>query len=213
MSNLDPINLEKRQLRQHFLRQRQQLDRTQWLQKSEQICQNLRQMPAFQQARSILAFTSFRQEPDLSSLYGSTVSSDGLCTPNTNTELAKQWGFSRCVGDTLVWHHYQPGHVWIHGAYGICEPAADWPEVDLSQVDLILVPAVACDRSGGRLGYGGGFYDRFLAQMDHRSIVTIGIIFSFAYCEQLPVQAWDRSLDFVCTETAIEGTTKIISIR
>lgn len=208
MAMSDPVNQQKYQLRRHFLQQRQQLDRVHWLHWSDRICQNLRQMPEFQRARSILAFTSFRQEPDLSSLYSSEGPSGLADTPSVNTTIAKQWGFPRCVGDHLVWHRYQPGRSWVRGAYGIHEPATDWPQVNLAQVDLILVPAVACDRSGRRLGYGGGFYDRFLAQMDQPSIVTIGVIFAFAYCEQLPVQPWDRSLDFVCTETTISPKIK-----
>lgn len=206
MSVLDEINQQKIQLRRRFLKQRQQLDSSNWNYYSQNICRNLSLMPEFQQARSILAFTSFRQEPDLSSLYCATdrsVTDTTSIASESHTKQSKQWGFSRCVGKDLVWHQYQPGFTWISGAYGIHEPASDWPYVNLSKVDLILVPAVACDRTGGRLGYGGGFYDRFLREIEQQAILTIGIIFSFAYCDRLPTQAWDRSLDFVCTEMTI----------
>ncbi len=197
------INTQKTQIRRHFLQQRQQLDPVNWHRDSQKICQNLRVMPEFQQAQSVLAFTSFRQEPDLSSLYcfaDRSVTDDASIA---REPLTKQWGFSRCVEKELIWHQYQPGSSWVTGAYGIREPAPDWPCVNLSKVDLILVPAIACDRAGGRLGYGGGFYDRFLAKMERQTIVTIGIIFSFAYCDQLPLQEWDQSLDFICTEATV----------
>jgi 5-formyltetrahydrofolate cyclo-ligase len=200
---VDFINQQKKELRRHFLRQRQQLDPVTWQRNSREICQNLQRMPEFQQARSVLAFTSFRQEPDLSSLYYLTERSVMDDSSIVSKPLVKQWGFSRCFGKELSWHQYQPGRSWVSGAYGIREPAKDWPQVNLAEVDLILVPAIACDRTGGRLGYGGGFYDRFLAKIKRSSIMTIGIVFSMAYCDQLPLEIWDRSLDFICTEVSI----------
>ena len=88
----------------------------------------------------------------------------------------------------------------ISGKYGITEPHPDLPLIDLSTIDLILVPAVACTKSGDRLGYGGGFYDRFFATLT-RKITTIGIVFNCCLAETLPTDSWDKSLDFVCTET------------
>jgi 5-formyltetrahydrofolate cyclo-ligase len=65
-------------------------------------------------------------------------------------------GFPRCVGDTLVWHIWTPSsaHLLQTGAYGIPEPCPTAPTLASSEVDLILVPAVACDYQGYRLGYG-----------------------------------------------------------
>ena len=187
----DDRSQSKQQLRQYFLQRRQQLTIENWIHRSHQVCKNLRSMPEFQQARCILAFKSFRQEPDLSPLYNSD---------RPDRALTKRWGFSRCVGHELMWHYYQPGFTWTSGAYGIREPSPDWPMVDLSEVDLILVPAIACDHSGGRLGYGGGFYDRFLSRSELQNVATIGIIFAFAYCDHLPLQAWDQTLSFICTD-------------
>lgn len=68
-------------------------------------------------------------------------------------------------------------------------------------VDLILVPAVACDRHGYRLGYGGGFYDRMLSLNEWTTPPTVGIVFDFAYLPQLPIDRWDKPLQAVCTET------------
>jgi 5-formyltetrahydrofolate cyclo-ligase len=70
-----------------------------------------------------------------------------------------------------------------------------------TEVDLILVPAVACDLRGYRLGYGGGFYDRMLSSAEWASKPTIGIVFEFAYLPRLPIDDWDKVLQGVCTET------------
>jgi 5-formyltetrahydrofolate cyclo-ligase len=91
------------------------------------------------------------------------------------------------------------------GAFGILEPAADWPQLVVSEVDLILVPCLGCDRAGYRLGYGGGFYDRLLADPDWAQIPTIGITFSPMWVETLPIDLWDRPLDRICTELGDTG--------
>jgi 5-formyltetrahydrofolate cyclo-ligase len=86
------------------------------------------------------------------------------------------------------------------GAYGILEPHPQAPTLSPSEVDLILVPAVACDLQGYRLGYGGGFYDRMLSNPAWAKLPTIGIVFDFAHLAQLPKDPWDQPLHHVCTE-------------
>ncbi|NCJ06974.1 5-formyltetrahydrofolate cyclo-ligase [Synechococcales cyanobacterium C] len=179
----------KAQQRKQFLRQRQQLSTAAWQQKSKQLCCHLRQMPVFQSAHTVLSFVSIRHEPDLTSLYA-------------QGGAHRQWGLPRCVDKTLVWHHWQPGafHTLQTGAYGIAEPHPDSPQIPVNEVDLILVPALACSAQGQRLGYGGGFYDRLLSHPDWHTKVTIGIVFEVAYVPTLPTDAWDCLLQGVCTE-------------
>jgi 5-formyltetrahydrofolate cyclo-ligase len=85
------------------------------------------------------------------------------------------------------------------------EPLPMLPVVEPDTVDLILVPAVACDRRGFRLGYGGGFYDRLLAQPEWTHKPTIGIVFELAYLNHLEADSWDRPMGSVCTENSFMG--------
>jgi 5-formyltetrahydrofolate cyclo-ligase len=184
-----PFAFNKKDLRSHLLQQRQAIAPSDWQTKNEAICQHLSQSKVYQSAQVILAYLSTRQEPDLSLLW-------------TDNLLPKCWGLPRCVGRDLAWHLCEPSNLakFQVGAYGILEPIASLPILKPEEVDLILVPAVACDRHGFRLGYGGGFYDRLLSQPQWIGKPTIGIVFEFAYLEQLPSDPWDYPLQSVCTE-------------
>ncbi len=178
----------KRELRQALIAERRGLPAALWQAQSHGLCQQIAGTELFQQAQTILAFLSFRQEPSLAALWNSSAGQN------------KRWGMPRCVGKSLVWHDWKVSEPLMSGAFGIKEPTQSSPIIDPAQADLILVPAVGCDRQGNRLGYGGGFYDRLLSRDDCKEIPTIGIVFDFAYLEQLPQDPWDCSLDAVCTE-------------
>ena len=96
------------------------------------------------------------------------------------------------------------------GPHGLLEPDAALPGVAPGQTkaaapnghvftpDLALLPGVAFDRKGGRLGYGGGYYDRFL---EHGlACPLVGLCFAFQLVESLPLAPWDRRVNVICTE-------------
>lgn len=85
------------------------------------------------------------------------------------------------------------------GAFGVPEPTGDAP-VSPETIDLILVPGVAFDRRGFRLGYGKGFYDRFLAASGDRAH-RVGFCFDLQLVEVLPVEAHDVGMQMLITET------------
>ena len=179
--------LDKSTLRRKILQQRQSLSATEWQLKSNLICDRLQTSTLFQEAQTILAYFSFRQEADLSPLFS----------------LDKNWAFPRCVGKSLVWHLWQPEEDLKIGKYGIKEPRSTATVISPSTADLILVPTVACDRQGYRLGYGGGFYDRLLGSQG--SLPSIGIVFDFAYLDRLPIDTWDVRLNSICSETKLDN--------
>jgi 5-formyltetrahydrofolate cyclo-ligase len=181
--------IDKVALRKELLRQRLALSSETLQDYSQQICDRLQSSPQFQNARTILAYLSIRQEPDLSPLW-------------TASPRSIQWGLPRCVGKDLVFHNCDPTNpAHFHaGAYGIQEPLPELPVIQPETVDLILVPAVACDRRGYRLGYGAGYYDRLFAQPQWGKIPAIGIVVHFALLAALPHDPWDFPLQGICTE-------------
>lgn len=179
--------MNKVELRRSLLQKRQSVSTQEWQQNSQQLCEHLQKSSLFQQAETILAYFSFRQEPDLSSLFA----------------LNKTWGFPRCVDNALVWHRVPSDFPLQTGAYGITEPHPQAPIVSVEQVDLILVPCVACDLRGYRLGYGGGFYDRLLSLPTWANKPTIAIVFQFALLSELASDPWDQPLQKICTEAGL----------
>lgn len=97
------------------------------------------------------------------------------------------------------------------GVFGIPEPLDTCPVVDKGEIDLILVPALCYDLSCQRLGQGGGYYDRYLADYGGR---TVGLCRERLLREKLPVENHDRAVDLVLTEKRrLEGMSHILTNR
>ena len=95
---------------------------------------------------------------------------------------------------------------WVIGQYGIPEPLPDLPALDPSSLDFIVVPAVIFGVRGERIGRGGGFYDRYLAQS--AGAVRIGFGFDFQLVsEPLPQATWDAKMDVIITDLRVIETS------
>ena len=81
--------------------------------------------------------------------------------------------------------------------YGIPEPISN----KVKYPDILLVPLVAYDKNLNRIGYGGGFYDRYIKKiMKNKKIITIGLAYSFQKVKKIPINEYDIKLDFIVTE-------------
>ncbi|WP_092921375.1 MULTISPECIES: 5-formyltetrahydrofolate cyclo-ligase [Romboutsia] len=89
------------------------------------------------------------------------------------------------------------------GTYGIREPKPECsPEVEVKDIDVVIVPAVAYDKDCYRLGYGGGFYDRFIERL-REDAITVGIAFDLQIFDSVPKEDHDAQLDYIITESQI----------
>jgi 5-formyltetrahydrofolate cyclo-ligase len=101
-------------------------------------------------------------------------------------------------GQPLTMRSWSFGAPLVSGVWGIREPAADAPEVF---PDILIVPLLAFDRHGYRLGYGGGYYDRTLARLRAmKPVIAIGIAFAAQQIDRVPITPRDERLDLVLTE-------------
>ncbi len=91
------------------------------------------------------------------------------------------------------------------GSWGIPEPnLACSPLLPEESLDILIMPGLVFDTMGARLGYGKGFYDRYLASLEKRPL-TIGLAYQFQISENVEQQSWDQTLDYVVTENSIFG--------
>ncbi|MBV1693072.1 MAG: 5-formyltetrahydrofolate cyclo-ligase [Hyphomicrobiales bacterium] len=101
----------------------------------------------------------------------------------------------------LVFRAWRPGDPLIERAWGIREPADTLPAVE---PDVLLVPLLAFDRAGGRLGYGGGYYDRTLhALRRRRPVIAVGVAFDEQEVDAVPRSDYDERIDWIMTPSAM----------
>jgi 5-formyltetrahydrofolate cyclo-ligase len=100
-------------------------------------------------------------------------------------------------GKPLLMRSWSPGDVMAPAAWGIAEPLDDKPAVE---PDVVLVPLLAFDQRGFRLGYGGGFYDRTLKRLRKlKPIVAVGLAYDEQKVDAVPAESYDEKLDWVLT--------------
>lgn len=98
----------------------------------------------------------------------------------------------------LVFRRWREGDPMVEEAFGTQAPAPDSPEIE---PDLLLVPLLAFDRTGFRLGYGGGFYDRTLAKLRAtKPVLAVGVAFAGQEVAYVPHDGLDQQLDWIVTE-------------
>lgn len=144
--------VNKTELRQLIKQRLANADKSALAQIDKQICQNLRQLPEFIQARTILAFAPLANEINIWPLLESlAIGNQQLCLP-----LITGHGIMEArVVDNISQLHA--------GSYGIAQPPLDAAQIAPVNIDLVLTPGLAFDRKLWRLGRGGGYYDRFLS--------------------------------------------------
>lgn len=156
---------------------------------SEQLLQRLLELDCWKQAGTVLMYACLPDELDLHPLIETGLQQGKIMTlprfdPVSHTYLTA----------TVL----NPHADLQHGKYGIREPAAHCEPLPLNQLDLVLVPGVAFDMRGHRLGRGKGFYDRMLDQV---SGIKCGIAFETQIINAVPVAAHDIPMDLLLTPT------------
>ena len=180
--NLQPVSLimRKDELRQYISQQKRQFTPQQLAQLSLPVIARLR--PLLAEAQTILAYYALPDEVDTHALL------DALVAEGKTVLLPKVLD-----GATMELRCYQGPQDLREGAYHILEPTGA-PFTELSQIDIALIPGLAFDAQGHRLGRGKGYYDRFLTAFKGQ---TIGVCFDFQKVAEVPVDAHDVSVDRV----------------
>jgi 5-formyltetrahydrofolate cyclo-ligase len=187
------------EIRKQIRLRRQQLSLADQLHASQAISNNLANSQLFRNSRRIAGFLSNDNEPDLTPLM------------QLAWQQKKQWHLP-IIGlpniNQLWFAAYKKNDPLVVNRFGIGEPDTPLHETTRSfGLDLVLMPLVAFDLGGNRLGMGKGYYDRtlkFLRLRRHwHKPRLVGIAYEFQKYEQLPQQPWDIPLDAIVTEKSV----------
>jgi 5-formyltetrahydrofolate cyclo-ligase len=159
---------------------------------SAALCERLRQHEIWQGTRPVLFFSPLADEPDVWPLV-----SEALATGRT-VALPR---FDSQSGNYVVGQISDVQRDLNDGNFKIREPKVSCPMLKMSEFELIIVPGVAFDPSGNRLGRGRGFYDRLLA--DAQSGTLCGVAFEEQIVAAVPAAAHDVKMDFVATANGV----------
>lgn len=159
---------------------------------SQSITARLSALPEWAAATTVLAYSSFGSEFATDALLASVLARGRrLVLPRVQR---KPWSLTLHVVTSTE-------SDLIAGAWGIREPdPGRCPALAPDEIDCVLVPGVAFDARGGRLGYGGGFYDRLLGRTDRASLIAAA--FSLQLVPSVPMAAHDRRIPLIVTESA-----------
>ncbi len=153
---------------------------------STSVIEKIAQWGAFENAKHVLSYMAFGSEINLAAL-----------------DFSTKHGYV-----TRTW--MKPVHLTVHEQacelerhrYGYLQPVKDAPVINPNILDIVLVPGLAFDKSGNRLGYGMGFYDRLLSQL-RPNCLRVAITCDALFVDELPTEEHDVAMTHVVTESGI----------
>ncbi|MTI88758.1 MAG: 5-formyltetrahydrofolate cyclo-ligase [Balneolaceae bacterium] len=191
---MSAIQQQKEELRREILASRDTIPEEVWKRKSDQLVSQLMETDLFLKAQKIHCYVSMNQRREV----------------NTHSFIKKLLAADKEVYVPVT--NFEDGtlsHVRLHSfddlspnIWGVLEPT-DAEKVHIDVFDLIIVPMVAADKQGNRLGYGKGFYDRFLS---HTEGIKVGLVFERFVQKEIPTEDFDVKLDVLITNKGILKT-------
>ena len=177
----------KRQPKESILEIRNSLPKKDILEMSRKIQDNLFGLSQYANSRTVMFFVSFSSEVDTHGMIKEALKNKVVVVPK------------------VLHHEIEPSVIidfdnLIPGKFGILEPI-DLMKTAYKNIGLVLVPGIAFDREGHRIGYGFGYYDRFLAKVP--KAIKIGLAFDFQIAGNIPKEAHDVPVDLVVTEERV----------
>jgi 5-formyltetrahydrofolate cyclo-ligase len=156
-------------------------------------------LPEIRAARTVAGFVSTRSEIDTEPLLEQLRKRGvDVVLPRVSTGL---------IPPRLRFHRTKTRSDLVFGIFGLLEPGMECPELSAHEIDVFMVPGLAFDKRGARIGYGGGFYDELAAYVhahpDASNARFIGYTFEFQLVEACPSGEWDVPLDTIVTDERV----------
>ena len=174
--------LSKSEIRNQILKQRKNMPENEVTAKSESICTQILNSDIYRESKVIYCYYSVRNEVKLDSLIAKALTDKKILA------------FPKIENNDMVFYRIDFMEQFEKGYFNIPEPCTG---VMAPPADLIIVPGVAFTTAGERIGYGGGFYDRYL---EGKEIYTIGVGYDYQIFSSLQTESFDRILKKVVSD-------------
>ncbi len=180
----------KEKLRKKIKEKRKKQSKEENRKKSKEIKERLFSLKEFKEAETVLFYISYNSEVFTHDIILESFYKKNIIVPISNP-----------VDCTLILSHLKNWEELNVGSYGILEPRVEKiRKTNIEDIELIIVPGVAFDEKGNRLGHGKGYYDKLL---DKTNATKIGLAFEFQISENIPTGKHDKPVDMIITEKRI----------
>lgn len=188
------LSRTKSELRREYTQMREAMDQSEVERLSEKIIDTILKLPVFKRAETVMVYLNFKNEVD------------SLRMIEESYKAGKKVVIPYCEKETMEIIPSELNDIEteiVKGKNGYLQTKKDCVKpVPLEDIDLIVVPGIAFDKRCYRLGFGAGYYDRFLRKLNFEK-PTIGLCYDFQIIHSIPIEGHDVPLDFVITEERI----------
>ena len=176
----------KKEIRRTLLKRRDALPEKQWANFSDAIKDKVISHPLFQESETIYCYMSYHHEVDTQKLLSYALS------------IGKKVAIPKVLGKEMEFYYIKSLQDVQPGSMGILEPKGEQSQLADEERALMLMPLVGYDEHNNRLGYGGGYYDRYLQK--HPKHPTMGLAFTLQKVREIPVEETDLKPQIIITE-------------
>lgn len=184
---------DKKTLRTEIIIKRNNMDIVEKEDMDEKILDRFYESEYYKKSEKIFIYISYNSEIDTKKIIEKALK-DGkkIYVPRTEFKTRLMDAVEITALDNL-----------IESSYGALEPSIKEPHIDPNELDLIIVPGLAFDRQGGRMGYGAGFYDRYFKKISEnniKKIVKLALAYDFQILDKVPMSEQDVPVSYIITE-------------
>ena len=184
---------DKKILRKEILEKRNNMDLVKKEEMDKKILKEFYESKYYKEAEKIFIYISYDSEINTKEIINKALKNNKkIYVPRTEFKTRHMDAVEITSLDNL-----------IESKYGILEPSKEESYIDPNDLDLIVVPGVAFDRNGGRMGYGAGFYDRYFKKINKENInkiVKLALAYELQMLDKVPMNEQDVPVDYIITE-------------
>ena len=184
--------MDKASIRERIRKKKKERTDREQMQESKQILDYFIQSPLYRNADTVYTYVSYNQEVDTRALIRRAL------------EDGKKVAVPKVEGQNITFYEIHTIDDLVVGYQGIPEPCTT--QVGNGHKIIHVLPGLCFDIIGNRLGYGGGFYDRYFMNHDTKNQKRVAFAFEFQVCEQLDVEAHDQRVEYIITPKKIIET-------